>query len=333
MIQQFMAELPASRVTPARAFTTTGVDYFGPLYVRPGFRRAAVKAYVAVFVCFASKAVHLEIVTDLSTARFLQALRRFTSRRGKCAVLHSDNGTNFVGAKNKMSELLQRLRCSDFHDEVARQCADEGMQWKFNPPGAPHFGGLWEAAVRSAKQYLVRVLGESVATYEDMVTLLAEVECCLNSRPLTQLKDDPEDLRALSPGHFLIGAELQALPDEDFQDCASNRLPPWDLVQQRVKHFWSRWRKEYLNQLQARNKWWKPAVKVEVGKLVVIRNDNLPPTRWRMGRITEAHPGPDGVVRVISLKTASGPCTRPVTQICILPVQMSTEAEEGERQD
>ncbi|XP_055604615.1 uncharacterized protein LOC129752854 [Uranotaenia lowii] len=333
MIQQFMAELPASRVTPARAFTTTGVDYFGPLYVRPGFRRAAVKAYVAVFVCFASKAVHLEIVTDLSTARFLQALRRFTSRRGKCAVLHSDNGTNFVGAKNKMTELMEKLRSTDFHDEMARQCADEGMQWKFNPPGAPHFGGLWEAAVRSAKQHLVRVLGESVATYEDMVTLLAEVECCLNSRPLTQLKDDPEDLRALTPGHFLIGAELQALPDEDFQDCVSNRLPPWDLAQQRVQHFWSRWRKEYLNQLQARNKWWKPAVKVEVGKLVVIRNDNLPPTRWRMGRITEAHPGPDGVVRVVSLKTASGSCTRPVTQICILPVQMSTEAEEGEKQD
>ena len=97
--QQFMAQLPASRIKAARLFTTTGVDYFGPVYIRQGYRRGTTKAYVAVFVCFCTKAVYSELVSDLSTAKFIQALRRFTARKGKCHDIYSDNGTNFVGAE------------------------------------------------------------------------------------------------------------------------------------------------------------------------------------------------------------------------------------------
>ncbi|XP_055523117.1 uncharacterized protein LOC129717280 [Wyeomyia smithii] len=151
----------------ARPFSTTGVDYFGPVYIKQGYRRNAMKAYVSVFVCFTTKATHLELVTDLSTARFIQALRRFTARRGKCATLWSDNGTNFIGARNQMKELLNNLKTKRHHQTVAMECADEGMQWKFIPPGAPHFGGLWEAAVRSAKTKLLKVLVNSTVSYED----------------------------------------------------------------------------------------------------------------------------------------------------------------------
>ncbi|XP_058811177.1 uncharacterized protein LOC131676067 [Topomyia yanbarensis] len=332
-IQQFMAELPAPRVAAARPFSTTGVDYFGPVYVRPGYRRTAVKAYVAVFVCFSTKATHLELVTDLSTARFIQALRRFISRRGKCANLWSDNGTNFVGARNQMKELLQNLKNKEHHDAVAKECADVGMQWNFIPPGAPHFGGLWEAAVRSAKTHLLKVLGDSTASYEDMATLLTQVECCLNSRPLTQLSDDPNDLQPLTPGHFLVGTAMQAVPSADYTQTAIGRLNLWETVQRRLQDFWKRWRTEYLVQLQGRTKWWKPPVGVKEGSLVVIRDDNLPPTRWRMARIIETHPGPDGVVRVVSLRTTNGKVERPVDKICILPVATSTEEGETDRDD
>ncbi|XP_062715823.1 uncharacterized protein LOC134291718 [Aedes albopictus] len=204
-IQQFMGDLPAARVTVARPFSTTGVDYFGPVHLRPVPRRGTIKAYVAIFVCLCTKAVHLELVSDLSTDRFLQALRRFVARRGRCERIYSDNGTNFVGARNKLQDLLKLLKNRDHHEAVSKECAKDGIQWHFIPPSAPHFGGLWEAAVRSSKHHLLRVLGETPVSPEDFSTLLTQVEACLNSRPLTPLSDDPNDLEPLTPAHFLIG--------------------------------------------------------------------------------------------------------------------------------
>ncbi|XP_055634174.1 uncharacterized protein LOC129774459 [Toxorhynchites rutilus septentrionalis] len=233
-IQQFMGELPSARVTVSRPFSRTGVDYFGPLYLRVAPRRPAVKAYGAIFVCMCTKAVHLELVNDLSTDRFLQALRRFISRRGMCTNLYSDNGTNFVGARNKLREFLILLKNSSHHSRVSKECANQGIRWHFNPPSAPHFGGLWEAAVRSAKIHLLKVLGESVATPEDMSTLLVQIEGCLNSRPLTQMSEDPNDLEPLTPAHFLIGTSLQAIPEENIEAVPSNRLNKWQLIQKRL---------------------------------------------------------------------------------------------------
>ncbi|XP_058837430.1 uncharacterized protein LOC131693535 [Topomyia yanbarensis] len=320
LVQQFMGDLPASRVTVSRPFSRSGVDYFGPVYIRPVPRRAAVKAYVAIFICLCTKAVHLELVTDLSTNRFLQALRRFVSRRGRCTDMYSDNGTNFVGARNQLQEFLKMLKNRDHYDAVSKECAKEGIQWHFNPPSAPHFGGLWEAAVRSAKHHLLRVVGETPVSPEDFVTLLAQVEGCLNSRPLTPMSDDPNDLEPLTPAHFLIGSSIHAIPEPDLATVPVNRLNHWQLIQCKLQAFWTRWRREYLSQLQARTKRWKPASSIEVGRLVVIREDNQPPMKWKMGRICEVHPGADGVVRVVTLRTATGLLSRPVEKICILPL-------------
>ncbi|XP_065086352.1 uncharacterized protein LOC135708280 [Ochlerotatus camptorhynchus] len=323
-VQQFMGEPPAPRVTVSRPFSQTGVDYFGPLYVRLAPRRPVVKVYVAIFVCLCTKAVQLELVTDLSTDRFLQALRRFIGRRGKCQDIYSDNGTNFVGAKSKMQEFLKLIRSSDHCEKIVKECAEEGIQWHFNPPSAPHFGGLWEAAVRSAKNHLLKVVGETTASAEDLNTLLVQVEACLNSRPLTAMSDDPNDLEPLTPAHFLIGSSLQALPEPNVEDVPMNRLKHWQLMQRLLQDFWKRWRREYLSQLQGRIKRWKPPVKVEVGRLVVVRDENLPPMKWKMGRIQQLHPGDDGVLRVVTLKTATGMLKRPVEKLCFLPVSDTT---------
>ncbi|XP_055522923.1 uncharacterized protein LOC129717103 [Wyeomyia smithii] len=206
------------------------------------------------------------------------------------------------------------------------ECADEGMQWKFILPGAPHFGGLWEAAVRSAKTHLLKVLGNSTVSYEDMTTLLTQVESCLNSRPLNQMSDDPEDLEPLTPSHFLVGSALQSIPSADYTHTNYERLNMWEAAQEGLQNFWRRWRTEYLNQLQGRGKWWKPPVEITQGSLVVIRDDNLPPTRWRIARIIETHLGRDGVVRVVTFRTANGIVNRPLDKICILP--MATEDDE-----
>ncbi|XP_038107025.1 uncharacterized protein LOC119766508 [Culex quinquefasciatus] len=319
-VRQFMGDLPAVRVTVARPFSKTGVDYFGPVFVRPGPRRTAIKAYVCLFVCLCTKAVHLELVSDLSTERFLQALHRFTSRRGPVAEIWSDNGTNFVGARNRLHELFTLLRDKQHQEKVFKDCVNNEIRWSFSPPSGPHFGGLWEAAVRSAKHHILRVIGDEPISIEDMNTLLVQVEGCLNSRPITPMSDDPNDLEPLTPAHFLVGSSLKALPDRDFINLPANRLNHYQQIQQKQQHFWYRWKREYLSQLQARTKRWRSPVQIEVGKLVVIVDDNLPPTRWKLARISEVHPGADGVVRVVTLKTATKLIKRPVEKICLLPL-------------
>ncbi|XP_055590945.1 uncharacterized protein LOC129743026 [Uranotaenia lowii] len=328
-VEQFMGELPAARVTVSPPFSKAGVDYFGPIYVCPGPRRPAVKAYGALFVCLCTKAIHLELVTDMSTEKFIQALERFIGRRSIPTDLYSDNGTNFVGARNQMKHLLEKLHSKDYHREIVGKCAEQGIQWHFNPPAAPHFGGLWEAAVKSAKRHLMKVMGENAASYEDLNTLFIKIEACLNSRPLTPLSEDPNDLAPLTPGHFLVGRPLLQLPEHDWTEAPTNRLNNFQLNQQRLQHFWTRWRKEYLSQLQGRTKRWKQAVPIKVGQLVVIRDENLPPLRWRTGRITDVHPGTDGVVRVVTLKTANGTTTRAVEKICLLPPRLQPVVDES----
>ncbi|XP_062538615.1 uncharacterized protein LOC134206889 [Armigeres subalbatus] len=308
----------------SRPFSKTGVDYCGPFYVRPVPRRPTIKMYVAVFICMCTKAVHLELVSDLTTDRFIQALRRFSARRGKCSDLYSDNGTNFVGARKKLRQLYELIRSKEHKERFARYCTEEGTKWHFNPPSAPHFGGLWEAAVRSAKTHLLKVAGETSLSPEDFNTLLIQVEGCLNSRPLTPMSDDPNDLEPLTPSHFLIGSSLQSLPDPELESVPMNRLDRFQLLQKLLQDFWQRWRREYLCQLQGRTKRWKPRIGIEIGKLVIIREDNQHPMAWKMGRIIAVHPGADGVVRVVTLKTESGILKRPVEKLCLLPISDSS---------
>ncbi|XP_058128652.1 uncharacterized protein LOC131292908 [Anopheles ziemanni] len=323
LVVQPMGELPAARVAEARPFAISGVDYCGPVYIKGGHRKAApTKAYIAVFVCFVTRAVHLELVSSLSTAAFIAALRRFVSKRGLVAELHSDNGTNFKGAANELRKLYDLLSSSQFQAEVTTWSSERGLKWSFIPPGAPHFGGLWEAAVKSMKRHLHRVLGDAATTYEDMVTLLAQVECCLNSRPITPMSDDPADLEALTPGHFITGSNMQQVPDIDLRDIPEGRLNHWRVIQQRFQHFWARWRSEYLHQLHVRNKWSMPATAIEPGIMVIIRDDNMPPNKWPLARVIEVHPGKDGIVRVVTLRTAqSDKVKRPVAKLCVLPFE------------
>ncbi|XP_055590154.1 uncharacterized protein LOC129742298 [Uranotaenia lowii] len=333
ILQQQMGDLPRSRVIVSRPFTKCGVDYFGPVFLKAGRRNAAIKTYVAVFVCMTTKAVHLELVGDLSTERFLQALRRMIGRRGKVSDMYSDNGTNFVGARNQLRELFAQLKNKQHNETVSKVLAADGVQWHFNPPSAPHFGGLWEAAVRSAKYHILRVVGGNAIDREDFETLLIQVEACLNSRPLTAMSDDPTELEPLTPGHFIAGGPLNALPEPDYGQVQLNRLSRWQLVQRRVQDIWKRWRLEYLSQLQSRTKNWSSPEKIIVGKLVIVVDENQPPMRWKMARIEELHPGDDGVVRVVTVKTANGSLKRPVAKLCLLPSPEEADAELVENQE
>lgn len=311
-----MADLPPSRVLPSRPFSRVGVDYAGPFLLKEGRRKQAksVKGYVALFICMIVKAVHIEVVSDLSTEAFLAALHRFVSRRGLPTDIYSDCGTNFRGANHD----LRRL----FSEPAAQElCAGAiNCQWHFNPPASPHFGGLWEAAVKSCKYHMKRVIGSQVLTFEELTTLGTRIEAILNSRPITPQSNDPSDLRPLTPGHFLVGSPIVAIPEPDYTTTTQNRLRRWQLLSAFHQSFWTRWASEYLTSLQGRAKWVRQQPNVQVGDLIILRSTTLPPTAWRLGRIELVHPGDDGVVRVVTVRTTDGIYKRPVVKTIVLPM-------------
>ncbi|XP_076660789.1 uncharacterized protein LOC143364215 [Halictus rubicundus] len=299
------------RVTETRPFTNIGVDYCGPFFIKERkFRnRAKIKVYVAVFICFSTKAIHLEVVSDMTTEAFVAALKRFIARRGICKNIYSDNGTNFVGANNDLTELSRVLREDK---RVRRFLEDKEISWHFMPALSPHFGGLWEAAVKSFKHHLKRVVGDELFTYEQFATFVTEIEAILNSRPLTPLSSDPNDPQALTPGHFLIGSAMTSLPEVNFNETSSNRLSKWQHIQ-KVKHdFWIRWSKEYINHLNVRAKWTKGSHEMNKGTIVILKDDHLPPSHWSLGRIVEVHPGQDDIIRAVTVKTVNGLCKPPL---------------------
>ncbi|XP_058446764.1 uncharacterized protein LOC131427516 [Malaya genurostris] len=325
-IQQPTGQLPIGRVTPNEAFTHTGVDYCGPLYLKPTHRRAAArKCYVAVFICLTTKAVHLELVGDLSTNTFLMALNRFIWRRNKPYHMYSDNGTNFIGAKNSLHQLYNMLQPGPEQNRISKQLAEDGIQWHLIPPRSPNFGGLWEAAVKVAKTHLVRQLGSSTLSYEELATVLTMIEGCMNSRPLTPLSDDPSDLSALTPAHFLVKNMIRPLPEPDIRHVPLNRLTQYQRIQAYAQRFWYRWRNEYLKQLQLQYTVNPRPFNLDVGSVVIIKDESLSPARWPLGRIVEIHPGPDHVTRVVTLRTSSGTLKRSVSKICPLPCTSNLE--------
>ena len=234
-----MGSLPAGRVNVSNPFAHCGVDYAGPFLVRESKRRNAKnhkaychKADVSVFVCFATKGMHLELVSDLTSDSFIAALKRFVARRGKPACMYSDNGITFIGAQRQLKEFFDLLHPDQTQTDIKLFLRDHETTWKFIPPNAPHFGGLWEAAVKSAKHHLYRIAGKSPLTFEELQTIFCEIEAILNSRPLVPLSEDPNDLSYLSPGHFLVGTTLNSFPYTDITDVNENRLVRWQRVEQ-----------------------------------------------------------------------------------------------------
>ncbi|XP_063972042.1 uncharacterized protein LOC135159909 [Diachasmimorpha longicaudata] len=319
-VNYIMGSLPATRVTESRPFNNVGIDYCGPFFIKEKkFRnRARIKVWVAVFVCLAVKAVHLEIVSDLTTEAFLSAFRRFIGRRGLCDNVYSDNGTCFVGANNELRELHDFLQNEDHQRKIQSFAAIKSIRWHFIPPQSPHCGGLWEAAVKSFKIHLKRIVTDELLTFEQLNTLVIEIEAVLNSRPLTPLSSDPNDLQALTPGHFLIGAALTALRGPDFRETPSNRLSSWQHLQKLKQHFWTRWHREYISELNLRNKWANGEHPITAGTIVLLKEDNLPPQQWAMGRVIQIHPGADGIIRTVSIKTPKGTLKRNVKKLAPL---------------
>lgn len=275
------------RVTPCTPFQRVGVDYCGPFMITYPYRRCRpVKTFVAVYVCLVSKAIHLELAADLTTNAFLATLKRFTARRGKPQLVMCDNATNFVGARRVLDELRQLFSTQQFQETVVSEAAVENIEFRFIPARSPNFGGLWEAAVKSFKTLLKRTIGTRSLVYDEMQTMLVQIEAVLNSRPLTPISHDPNDYEALTPGHFLIQRPLTAIPEPDLDSVPENRLSAWQRVQHFVQVLWKKWTAQYLSDLHNRTKWTRQRDNVAVGTMVVLKNENCPPLKWPLARVS-----------------------------------------------
>lgn len=194
--------------------------------------------------------------------------------------------------------------------------------WHFIPAGSQHFGGLWEAGVKSFKHHLQRILNNSTLTYEEFYTLLTEIEASLNSRPLGPLSSDPTDLDVLTPGHFLTGGPINAVLEPSLLNISENRLNRWQHLEKLNQDFWQSWSTEYLSELQQRPKRWRTVQpNLQEGDIVLIKDLRLSPTNWPIARVIATHPGDDGVVRAVSVKHKNGTTKRAVNKLCRLPIE------------
>ncbi|XP_055589044.1 uncharacterized protein LOC129741345 [Uranotaenia lowii] len=318
---QMMAPLPAVRVTPAKVFAYTGLDYCGPFNVRPlSGRGSSVKMYVALFVCFVVKAVHLEVVADLTSVACINAIKRFVATRGRVCEIHCDNATAFVGADRELRALrrqfLQQFKTPDWD----KYSLDSGITFRFIPARSPHFGGLWEAGIKSFKYHFRRIVGQKSYNVDHFLTIVTQTQAILNSRPIASHPDHPQDLEPLTPGHLLIGEPLISIAEPDITDLNPNRLNRLQDMKRTVQDFWRRWARDYTSQLHQRSKWKQPSSNVQVGQLVLLQQDNLPVLQWPLGRVEKIFPGNDGRVRAVLVRTAQGQYKRGVTEISILPI-------------
>lgn len=320
--QQLMGNLPRVRVTIGEPFAKSGVDFAGPFIVKRGVGRPTrgnvnveEKAWVVIFVCLISRAVHVEIIQGLTIAEFLAAFERFIMRKGRCFTLYSDNGTTFVGANNELGRILSEWSTKFPMHKLAQY----GTDWNFITPAAPHKGGIWEAAVKSFKHHLRRVLGRNPIHIKALEQLAVQIEGCLNSRPLWPASDDPNDLLPITPADIFLNKPILSQPLSQYvADVPENRLTWWKQRQKLHQVIWQQWQKDYLTSLQVRGKWCGVTRNVEENDLVVIHEENLPPSHWCLGRIVRAYADKDGLVRAARVRTKNGELDRPITKLTIL---------------
>ncbi|XP_071951906.1 uncharacterized protein [Antedon mediterranea] len=311
--EQKMADLPVDRITPDEPpFTRVGTDYFGPFEVKRG--RSLEKRYGVIFTCLATRAIHIEVAHSMDTDSCINALRRFVARRGQVKQIRSDNGTNFVGANKCLKEAIAEWNQNKIHNAMLQRC----INWSFNAPGASHHGGIWERLIRSIRNILSSLLKEQNINDECLHTYLCEVEAIINSRPLTSVSGEHNDLEPLTPNHLLLLNKKTSLPPGIFEKNDIYARRRWKQAQYMADVFWRRWLKEYLPALQERQKWMRSKRNVEPGDVVLVVDNAAPRNVWLLGKITKVKPDSNGVVRIVEVQTKNSVLERPISKLVIL---------------
>ena len=251
----------------------------------------------------------------------MKAIRRFIARRGCPKKIFSDNGTNFIGSLGELIKLKKLVRERYNCDSLPQSVLDLGINWATIPARASHFGGLWEAAIKSMKLHFQKIVGKATRLQlDEMYTITCHIEAIMNSRPITFIPNDALDNCPLTPSMLLTGFKRDYLPIvADVQDMKPDEQCPikrFNYLQSMIQHFWNRWSKEYLTELQVRQKNNKECYNLQKGDLVYITDANIPPLYWPIGIIIETYTGNDDLVRVVKIKTGKEKFTvRPIVKL------------------
>ena len=315
--------LPNIRTRDCEPFSVTGIDFTGAMYVRQS--NTEMKVYICLFTCATTRAIHLEVVTDLSVETFLLASRRFASRRSLPQVLVSDNASTYSSAADELQKLLQS-------DHLTEMLGRRGVQWQFIPKRAPWYGGWWERLIGLTKMALKKVLGRSRVTLTVLETLVVEVEAILNDRPLTHISPDIDDAEPLTPANLLHGRRIMSLPYEviEEQELSDPTFGNHTDVTRRaqlqaflLEQFKSRWRHEYLTSLREYHRVsGNNTQKIKPGDIVLV-HDDTPRITWKLAVIEELIMGKDGLVRAANIRTAHGRTNRPIARL--IPLEVSSD--------
>ena len=299
---QFMSDLPSDRVMSSPPFSYSGVDLFGPWYIKEG--RKELKRYGVVYTCLASRAVHIESVNSLSTDSFINSMRRFISIRGKVIELRSDRGTNIVGASNELKAAYKYMNFECIKQQMLKLNCDF-VSFNMHVPSASHFGRIWERQIRSIRRIMTALLSQYNCQLSDecLRTFLYETAAIINSRPLTvECLSDPNSVTPLTPNHLLTAkSELILPPPGNFVSANMYCRNRWKRVQYLANQFWIRWRSEYLLNLQSRQKWSKPTRNTKIDDIVLIKDDNLPRGQWLIGKVVKLYTSQDHMIRSVKL--------------------------------
>lgn len=313
---QMTGQLPKDRIVEGPPFSVTGVDFTGPVFVKLG--KEIQKSYITLFTCAITRAVHLELVSDMSSQKFILALRRFISRRGNCKVFYSDNAKTFKCASKDIQAFNDIMR----KNELQNFLSSEGITWKFMVEMAPWWGGFYERLMRSIKEPLKKILGRAQLSFEEIMTVLAEIENVLNQRPLTYVCNELTEPESLSPAHFLFAGQKKEYPF-NFAEILipdSTKVTK-DLLLRRKRYqtrllsqLWTKWRREYMLNLRNFHYFGTPDAKRElsVDDVVLVQGNQKSKFLWNLGRITEVFKGRDGLVRSCVVKTKNGLFKRPI---------------------
>lgn len=261
-----------------------------------------------------TRAVHIDVLSSLDTDSFLMALRRFVARRGKPSELLSDQGTNFKGGERELREGFATL-----NPELKVQLASQQIQFSFNPPSSPHFGGCFEREIRTLKQSLLATLGAQTVTEEVLRTVLIEIEGIMNSKPLGYVSSDIPDPDPVTPNTLLMGRPDTSLPQIVYRESEMLSRRRWRHSQVLADQFWKKFIRNYLPDLQCRQKWQTETPDLQVGSVVMIVDPQLPRALWLVGQIDKTLPGPDGRIRAGEVCVGGKIYVRPVARIIQLP--------------
>lgn len=298
---QKMADLPAPRVEETPPFTSVGCDCFGPFLVSEN--RKQLKKYGVLYTCLYSRAVHIEILDDLSTDSFINSFRCVTAIRGNIRKLYCDRGTNFVGAASSFKQAFDSMTNAD----LVTKLRNLNCTFVFNPPNASHMGGVWERQIRTIRSVLTNLINKHPCQLNstELRTLFYETMAIINSRPLSvDHLYDPTGPRPLTPNHLLtMKSEVVISPPGEFSDADLYTRKRWKKIQFLANIFWRDWKRQYISQLQNRSKWTQIKPNVKVDAVVLISDENCPRNEWKLGRVAEVFEGNDGLVRKVKLFT------------------------------